>query len=723
MVFGQLFKSPHALFSSTAVVLVTHASHFLSQVDKLIVIVEGENKFHGTWKELALFEPSDSKAKSAIEFIRLSVQEGSSSASDEQHKDTTEDRLTDQPTKLNVNLMKNEDREHGLSSLKTWLLWFRYAGGIRYTSLVVLFLSLDRFTYVLIEYWLAIWTDGVDTPVFVFGIEFRPQMDGLSAQYDYLKVYSSIILVSTIATTVRSFWCMVGGWKAAKKAFASMLSCVLLAPMEYFDTTPMGRLLNRFTYDTEVVDVLLTEAMSMMMISCGWYVTGIVIMTFILPWMILAIVPVTILFGLVAMRYRMCGPDLQRLDAISRSPIQAMVSEALDGSSTIRVFRQELTFLNRFHAKVDLNGSALICFVSAQRWLSVRIELLGSFVVLASSVLAVSLNETLGLEPGIIGLLILWSSNFTITLNFLIDTFNEAEASITSIERVDAMSSLPREKSMETDPDKMVMSSWPEGGLLEFDSVCLRYRKELPMVLNNLSFQIPPGKTCGVVGRTGAGKSSLAVALFRLVEIESGRISLDGVDLASLGLSDVRGRPNGMAIIPQDPFLAGATLRECLDPFGLQKDEDMMEALRAVRLSSKFAGSDETETLNSHIEEGGSNFSVGERQLLNLARALLSRPKLLVLDEATASIDGETDAFIQKMLRTRFNETTLVTIAHRLETIIDYDMILVMDKGMAAEVGSPAELLQRNGVFAQLVDATGQEASQTLRRMVNTNAR
>jgi ABC-type multidrug transport system fused ATPase/permease subunit len=211
------------------------------------------------------------------------------------------------------------------------------------------------------------------------------------------------------------------------------------------------------------------------------------------------------------------------------------------------------------------------------------------------------------------------------------------------------------------------------------------------------------------------GKSSLTVALFRLVEIEAGRISLDGVDLSEIGLSDVRGRANGMAIIPQDPFLTGTTLKECLDPFGSANDSDIVEALQSVRLAN---ASDGAKVLETRVEEGGSNFSVGERQLLNLARALLTKPRLLMLDEATASIDGETDAFIQEMLRTRFVDTTLVTVAHRLNTIMDYDLILVMDSGRAAEFGSPADLLERNGVFTELVNATGPESAKALRDMV-----
>merc|ERR1712232_184840 len=283
-----------------------------------------------------------------------------------------------------------------------------------------------------------------------------------------------------------------------------------------------------------------------------------------------------------------------------------------------------------------------------------------------------------------------------------------------AIERVDAMAELPSEKAMKTPKELQPSPEWPQNGSLEFRNVSLRYRDELPLALNDLSFKIPAGKTCGIVGRTGAGKSSITVALFRLVEIESGQILLDGIDLTTLGLSDVRGR--GMSIIPQDPFLTGANLRECLDPFGQRTDEEIMDALQAVRMGSSTSTMDIL--LATKLEEGGSNYSVGERQLLNLARALLSQPKVLVLDEATASIDGETDAFIQKMLRTRLPNTTLVTIAHRLNTVMDYDYILVMDAGRASEFDSPANLLgKEGGIFSQLVDATGIESSKILRQI------
>ena len=247
------------------------------------------------------------------------------------------------------------------------------------------------------------------------------------------------------------------------------------------------------------------------------------------------------------------------------------------------------------------------------------------------------------------------------TSRFLINAFSETEAAITSIERMHAMEMIPQEMSMVTSPEHGVDSSWPRKGVLEFSGVKMRYRPELPLALNGLTFTLEHGQRCAVVGRTGAGKSSITSALFRLVEIESGYISLDGIDLSQLGLADIRGRPGGMFILPQDPVLFSGSIKTNLDPFSTHVDEDILKSLELVR----FPGASKYSILEDIVEEGGDNFSAGEKQLLCLARAMLARPRLLVLDEATSSVDLATDEFVQKMLRSQFPDTTLLTIAHR----------------------------------------------------------
>lgn len=299
----------------------------------------------------------------------------------------------------------------------------------------------------------------------------------------------------------------------------------------------------------------------------------------------------------------------------------------------------------------------------------------------------------------------------TTILGFLIQAFGEAEAAITSIERMHSLEMLPQEKRMITSVDCRVDKSWPQKGELVIDNVSLRYRPGLPLSLDGLSFKVNHGERCAIVGRTGAGKSTLTTALFRLVEVEEGTISLDGVDLSTLGLSDVRGRRNGMFILPQDPAVFSGTIRSNLDPFLVHSDEELVRALELIKFPRT--------SLNEAVEEGGGNFSAGERQLLCLARAMLAKPRLLVLDEATSSCDRETDSSVQQMLRSQFPDTTFLTIAHRLDTIIDYDVVIVMENGRVAEMGSPQDLLSSCGIFADMVNATGPDSAAQLNLLAN----
>ncbi len=414
---------------------------------------------------------------------------------------------------------------------------------------------------------------------------------------------------------------------------------------------------------------------------------------------------VLFLYYLILRRYRWSASDLQRLDAVSRSPLQAALAEGLDGSNTIRAYNQNTFFTGAFQKFINDNSSAMLNFVASRRWLAVRLEFVGAFVTLSASFCITMFN--IGLTAGLSGLLIVWSTSMTTILGFLIQAFGEAEAAITSIERMHSLEMLPQEKSMITSEDCKVDKSWPKKGEIVFDNVSLRYRPSLPLSLDGLSFTVKHGERCAIVGRTGAGKSTVATALFRLVEVEEGTISLDGVDLSTLGLSDVRGRRNGMFILPQDAAVFAGSIRSNLDPFLVHSDEELLRALELVKFPQKL--------LSDNVEEGGGNFSAGEKQLLCLARAMLANPRLLVLDEATSSCDRVTDSSVQQMLRSQFPDTTLLTIAHRLDTIIDYDVVIVMENGRVAEMGSPRDLLSSSGIFTDMVDATGAESAAQLK--------
>ncbi|CAB9498980.1 Oligomycin resistance ATP-dependent permease YOR1 [Seminavis robusta] len=693
-VFSGLFGAEGAL-NDQATVLVTHATSFLNRMDQIVVLSEGAPIFSGSFEELQNSK-SDEASHALGSYLTRTESSGDLDASSEDNQPGEEpDNEKEQM------IMTAEEREFGLSKFSTWLVWFKYAGGWTFFLLQFLFLVMDRSLYVSSEWWIATWTDASDESTEAFGREFPPQTDGRSAQIQYIVVYFIILALSITATTIRSHWGVQGGARCAESLFKIMICSVLGSPVSYFETTPLGRILNRFTYDIEVLDIELSVSMAGLLISCSWFTASIVVMITVLPWIVCVLVPVVGLYFLLQSYHRLTGPDLQRLDAMSRSPLQAQLAEALDGAVTIRAFKQHSFFVDIFHASVNRNSAAMLNFDAAQRWLALRIELLGSIITLSVCTFVVFGNGILMLPAGLVGFLIMWSIVFTTSLGFLLQRFTETEARITAIERVSATSELPQEAAWETDASFKLEPSWPSRGYLQFDNVCLRYREELPLALDSVSFEIPAGSRVGVVGRTGSGKSTLTVALFRLVEIESGYITLDGVDLSKIGLSDVRGRKSGLRIIPQDPVLFAGSLRDCIDPFRTATDEALLDALKAVNHAGWERGLD---VLSDCVEEGGANYSVGERQLLCLARAIVEEPRVLVMDEASASLDNESDKRIQKMLRERFAKTTMLTIAHRLDTILDYDSILVLDEGRVAEFGPPPELLSNpDGIFSALV--------------------
>ena len=501
IVFRNLIKGPEAFLQNTATILVTHASHFLSEVDKIVVIVDGRNEFSGTWKELQAFEATDMVTENAITHIRQSIQEDQSRESVPEPSDQSWDRNKEEKK---LSLMTEEERDHGISTLATWLLWFRYAGGWSFAGTMIILLAVDRLFYFGQEYWVARWTEGAEESISFLGVHFDPQAQGRQAQYKFLAAYGVFLSIALGANLARSEWIVSGGSRAAKNVFQAMLLRVLKAPMQFFEVTPMGRLLNRFTYDVEIVDFVLSQSMSLLLVASASYVSGILVMIVILPFTALAVIPVTIIYTRLLWYYRRIGTDLQRLDAMARSPIQSLMTEALDGASTIRILRQESFFCDKYDKAVDQSTASLANFVSTQRWLGCRVEMMAAFTVFVPALLVSSLNDHLRLSSGLVGLLIVGSLNFTLALSFLVDLFADAESAITAIERIDAMATIAQEKPYQTDKTVSLDNRWPIFGELEFDQVCMRYRPGLPLALRGLSFRVPPGTRCGVVGRTGA---------------------------------------------------------------------------------------------------------------------------------------------------------------------------------------------------------------------------
>jgi len=406
------------------------------------------------------------------------------------------------------------------------------------------------------------------------------------------------------------------------------------------------------------------------------------------------------------MRYYLAtSRELKRLDAISRSPIFSFFGETLSGLAVIRGFGQTKRFIANTEARIDRNQACYMPAMTINRWLAVRLEFLGSCLMFSTALTSVSaLLISRKIDAGLVGLMMTYTISVTGTLNWLVRSASEVEQNIVSVERVLGYATLEPEAAQYV-PEKKPAGSWPQEGAITFEHFSMRYRADLDLCLRDVSVHFKGGDRIGVVGRTGAGKSSLTLALFRILEAAEGRILIDGVDVAQIGLHDLR---SIISIIPQDPQLFEGTLRTNIDPTNAASDADIWQALTQAYLKdhvmNAMGGS-----LDAEIAEGGSNLSSGQRQLVCFARALLRKTKILVLDEATSSIDLETDEAVQQILRgPDFHNVTTITIAHRINTIMDSDKVLVMAQGKVAEFDSPAALRQNeSSLFRALVEEAG----------------
>ena len=691
-----------------AVVLVTHGTHYLRRADRIIVLgIDGGVAFQGTWPEAELAaakRPNDA----ALAPLVAARSRGLSQDDNVEVADIIVRATRRKSDSVDATLMTAEAREAGVARAGTWWIWAKSAGGWWFLLGQVLTLTLDRACYVATEWWLAKWADARRHPVSVFGLATFPAQNegGLAARWRWANVYLTLGALSIVFCFLRTQWGFQGGVRAARKLYEGVSKRTLSAPMSYFDTTPQGRVVSRFTFDTEQIDVMLTQRAVMFMISVGWTITGVcVMMALTRGTIIVGLVPAFLVYFRILLFYRKSAVDLQRLDALSRSPLQALVSEGVDVAATLRAFGVGRAFAERFERAVDANTNALLAWTAAQRWVSLRFDLCASMIAVAGGV-AASYREEIGISPAMVGLLITWCFHQAISFYFLCLTFSEAEMALTSVERVTEAVPCEDDAGHAAPPE-----AWPIHGALEFRDVRMRYRPGLPLALDGLSFSVAAGTRCGVVGRTGAGKSSLAAALFRLTPLSSGAVLIDGVDVATLRpLRECRRRC--AQIIPQDPVLFSGSIKSCLDPFNQRTDEEVREALDLV-LPGRAP------SLDALVSDGGSTYSIGERQLLAMARALLEKPRVLVMDEATSSVDGDTDARVQSMLRNlpQLSQTTTLTVAHRLHTIIDYDQVVVLDSGRCVEAGAPRTLVELpDGWFSALVDSTSAATAAALRR-------
>ncbi|XP_045566342.1 ATP-binding cassette sub-family C member 3 isoform X4 [Salmo salar] len=487
--------------------------------------------------------------------------------------------------------------------------------------------------------------------------------------------------------------------RAAKLMHLYMLQGVLRAPQGFFESTPTGRVLNRFSKDVDIIDSHIPDNIDIWMRTFWYTVNVLIVCSALTPLFLLVVVPLTVFYWWVQRFYVATSRQLKRLESVSRSPIYSHFSETVTGSSIIRAYGRHNAFVLMSDMKVDENQKSYYPGIVSNRWLGVRIEFIGNCIVLFAALFAVIGKDKL--NPGLVGLSVSYALLVTMSLNWMVRMTSDLESNIVAVERVKEYSETKTEAPWEVE-DKKPSSDWPSQGNVEFSDYSVRYREGLELVLKNLTLSVKGGEKIGIVGRTGAGKSSMTLCLFRLLEAAGGEITIDGVKISEIGLHDLRSK---LTIIPQEPVLFSGSLRMNLDPFEKYSDGEVWKALELSHLN-KFV-SNQPAKLELECSEGGENLSVGQRQLVCLARALLRKTRILILDEATAAIDLETDDLIQSTIRTQFEDCTVFTIAHRLNTIMDYTRVLVLDKGQIAEFDTPTNLLFRRGIFYGMAKDAG----------------
>lgn len=557
-----------------------------------------------------------------------------------------------------------------------------------------------------------------------FGVH-RSDEDSVDAGY-YLGVYAILGIVYMAITFIREGVLFAGSLTASKIIHTKLVTSVSRAKFRFFDSTPLGQIMNRFSKDIENVDQEIAPVAVGVIHCMASIVTIVLLISVITPGFLIAGFFISILYFFIGFFYINSSRDLKRLESVQRSPLYQQFGETLTGMTTIRAYGDERRFIRDNLKQVNTHNRPFIYLWAANRWLAFRVDIAGALVSFFTGVFVVlSVGK---INAGAAGLALTYAVTFTENVLWFVRLYAMNEQNMNSIERVKEYLDLEQEAPAIM-PEKRPTADWPTQGVVEFVGYSTRYRPDFDLVLRGLTFKIAPCEKIGVVGRTGAGKSSLALALFRALEAEEGKILIDDIDISHIGLQDLR---ENIVMVPQDPTLFSGTIRNNLDPFGLFTDEEIFTSLRRVQLirdapikppsqgssrgdtpqlqvNGEEAGENSRPTsssstgenknifldLSTPVAESGSNLSQGQRQLLCLARALLKEPKILLMDEATASIDYATDSKVQETIR-QLKGNTIITIAHRLKTVVDYDRVMVMDHGRVVEIGSPWGLLRQD---------------------------
>ncbi|CAM2117942.1 unnamed protein product [Caretta caretta] len=586
-------------------------------------------------------------------------------------------------------LIEKEAMETGKVKFSLYLRYLR-AVGWGFSAWVFVTYVAQYAAFVGSNLWLSDWTDD--------SLQYWNKTYPTSQRDMRIGVFGALGMAQAAFLMAGALLASRGAIRASHVLHQQLLSNILRVPMSFFDTTPMGRIINRFAKDIFTVDETIPMSFRSWLTCFLGIISTLLMICLATPYFALIIIPLGIFYFFLLRIYVSTSRQLRRLDSVTRSPIYSHFSETVSGLSVIRAYGHQARFLQHNDRIMDINQKSVYSWIVSNRWLAIRQEFVGNLVVFFAALLAVITRDSLG--SGIVGLSISSALNITQTLNWLVRMTSELETNIVAVERVHEYTQVENEAPWVT--EQRPPPGWPSKGEIQITDYQARYRPGLELVLHGLTCDIGSTEKVGVVGRTGAGKSSLTNCLFRVLEAAGGKIVIDGVDISTIGLHDLR---QSLTIIPQDPVLFSGTLRMNLDPFDQYSDEEIWKALELAHLKTYVL--DLPERLSHQVSEAGENLSIGQRQLLCLARALLRKSKILVLDEATAAVDLETDHLIQTTIQSEFANCTVLTIAHRLHTIMDSNRVMVLQAGRIVEYDSPERLLQQQGLFSAMARDAG----------------
>ncbi|XP_078024170.1 ATP-binding cassette sub-family C member 8 isoform X7 [Epinephelus lanceolatus] len=698
------------------VVLVTHKLQYLPHADWIIAMKDGTIQTEGTlkdiqksdselfeqWKTLMHrqdheFETTEAASMTDMERKNLRRAMYSREAARTEEEDEEEESVESDDDD-NLSQVMRQRATIPWRSCGTYLS----SAGLLLLSLLLLSQLLKHSLMVAIDYWLAHWT----SHVIMAKIEATArnctivQECGFSHSW-YLSVFSVLCclgIVLCLATSVAVEWT---GLKVAKELHHDLLNKIILAPMRLFETTPLGSILNRFSTDTNTIDQHIPTTLECLSRSTLLCVSALGVISYVTPVFLIALLPLAVACYFIQKYFRMASRDLQQLEDSTQLPLLCHFSETVEGLTTIRALRYEPRFRQRLLQFTDANNIASLFLTAANRWLEVRMEYIGACVVLVAAVASITNSLYNQLSTGLVGLGLTYALMVSNYMNWMVRNLADMEVQLGSVKRINGL--------LKTEPENyegllsvsQVPEGWPREGEIKIQNLSVRYDATLKPVLKNVNAHISPGQKVGICGRTGSGKSSFSLAFFRMVDMFEGRIVIDDIDIAKLPLQTLRSR---LSIILQDPILFSGAIRFNLDPEMKATDEMLWEALEIAQLKpvvKSLPGG-----LDAMVTEGGENFSQGQRQLFCLARAFVRKSSILIMDEATASIDMATESILQKVVMTAFADRTVVTIAHRVHTILNADLVIVMKRGIILEYDRPQALLEKkDSAFTSFVRA------------------